>query len=100
MKGTTMEFLDAPPPTRKHSISGKWVEIVAAAKQHPGKWAAVGNYSPGVASQIRAGMYPAFIPEGLHESERRAHMKAYWEVTTRSEKGSRRCEVFLRWLGP
>jgi len=92
-----MQFTSLPP-SNKHAGSQKWREAVKAAQGRPKEWLMVGNYSPGVASQIRAGMYAAFFPAGLHEVEKRAYMRAYWEVTTRVN-GARRCDVYIRWLG-
>lgn len=90
-----MEFTDLPP-SKKHAGSQKWRDAVAAAKQRPNDWLMVGNYSPGVASQIRAGMYPAFYPQGTDNA--RTYIRVYWQITTRTTT-DRRCDVYIRWLG-
>ena len=91
-----MEFTE--PPLMKHQKSRQhWTDIVQQLKDNKEKWALVGNYSPGVATHIRRGKYPAFLaadnpgtPEG--------YMRAHWEVTTR-KTGEGRNDIFIRWMG-
>ena len=92
-----MEFTE--PPLMKHQKSRKhWTEIVQQLKSNPGKWALVGNYSPGVATHIRRGKYPAFL-EGWQGTPEQVllYMGRHWEVTTR-KTGEGRNDVFIRWI--
>lgn len=94
-----MEFV-TPPPERRGQRSHKWREIVAALKEHPQEWALIGNFSPGVATQIRRGKYPAFV-EGWEGSPEQIqlYMNRHWEVTTRKTDSGKRNDLYLRWLG-
>jgi hypothetical protein len=86
-----------PPLARKKTVSQKWVDIVAELKSNPNQWALVGNYSPGVATHIRRGRYPAFLPEG--ETNKEPYMGQHWEITTRKTDNGSRNDVYIRWLG-
>ena len=91
-----MEFTE--PPLMKHQKSRKhWTEIVQQLKDNPGKWALVGNYSPGVATHIRRGKYPAFLETHDTPDKNLAYMTKHWEVTTR-KTGEGRNDVFIRWI--
>lgn len=91
-----MEFTE--PPLMKHQKSRKhWTEIVQQLKDNQGKWALVGNYSPGVATHIRRGKYPAFLG-GNEPAAPEMYMRAHWEVTTR-KTGEGRNDIFIRWMG-
>lgn len=92
-----MEFV-TPPPERKGQRSQKWREIVAALKEKKGEWALVGNFSPGVATHIRRGKYPAFL-EDCDNDQHGVYMAAHWEVTTRKTDNGKRNDVYIRWLG-
>jgi hypothetical protein len=90
-----MEFTE--PPLMKHQKSRKhWTEIVQQLRDNPGKWALVGNYSPGVATHIRRGKYPAFLETHGTLEENLAYMTKHWDVTTR-KTGEGRNDVFIRW---
>ena len=95
-----MEFI-APPPEKKGQRSERWRTIVARLKEHRGEWAMVGNFSPGVATHIRRGKYPAFLPEGerLVDDAASVYMKVNWEITTRKTDNGKRNDVYIRWLG-
>ncbi len=97
-----------PPPSQSRPSGRRWTETVAAVKAIPRDsesegWAYVGEYSPGVPSQIRAGNYPAFLPEDLDGwPSPETYMRANWQITTRvahSEDGKRRVGVWMRWIG-
>lgn len=94
-----MEFAE-PPPSKKGALSDRWINIVAELKTKQGQWANVGNYSPGVATHLRRGKYPAFL-EGLvgSEDEFVRYMAEHWEVTTRKTNAGRRNDVYIRWVG-
>lgn len=95
-----MEFI-TPPPEKRGQRSARWHNIVAQLKQNPTEWAMVGNFSPGVATHIRRGKYPAFLPEGerLTEDAAAAYMKVHWQITTRKTDEGKRNDVYVRWLG-
>ena len=90
-----VEFIDPPKDTKKT----KWNDIVSTLKENQGEWALVGNYSPGVAAQIRQGSYKAFLGGWVgSEGDVAAYMQRHWELTTRkTEKG--RTDLYVRWLG-
>lgn len=92
-----MEFV-TPPPEKKGQRSQKWREIVATLKEKKGEWALVGNFSPGVATHIRRGKYPAFLEDCDHD-QHGVYMAAHWEVTTRKTDNGKRNDVYIRWLG-
>jgi hypothetical protein len=96
-----MEFIDPP----ENSISRKsriWDERIQTLKENPTRWALIGEFSPGVASQIRSGNYKAFLGENMRDSdsaEKKRYMAANWEVrTARIEDGSR-MKMWIRWIG-
>jgi hypothetical protein len=91
-----MEFVD-PPKTKRTGSRPKWLAIVNELKAQPGEWAKVGNFSPGVPTQIRNGAYPAFLPAD-YDGDQEAYMRLHWEVTTRSTTPGR-LDVWVRWLG-
>jgi hypothetical protein len=90
-----VEF-EPPPPIRSGRRNPHWDNVVAQLKEHPGEWALVGNYSPGMAAHIRKGTYPAFIPEGTKDAA--AYMKKHWAITSR-KTGEGRNDLFIRYLG-
>lgn len=94
-----MEFTD-PPPEQRGNRSQKWIDIVRELQKHPGEWAKVGNYSPGVATNIRRGRYKMFLDgwEG-DDAQRALYMQRHWEVTTRKTDDGHKNDVFIRWLG-
>lgn len=94
-----MEFVSPPPETRGPR-SERWIKVVAELKQNPGEWALVGNFSPGVATHIRRGKYPAFLT-GVDSSQEGAHlyMNRHWEITTRKTNEGKRNDIYIRWLG-
>lgn len=94
-----MEFV-IPPPEKKGQKSERWRTVVKELKARTGEWALVGNFSPGVATHIRRGKYPAFLEgyEGTPEQVN-LYMARHWEVTTRKTDGGKRNDVYIRWLG-
>lgn len=92
-----MEFAE-PPMQQGRQRSEKWVNIVKELKEHKGEWAKVGNFSPGVATHIRRGKYPAFL-DGCDHDQYGVYMAAHWEVTTRKTDNGNRNDVYIRWLG-
>lgn len=95
-----MEFIE-PPPEKKGQRSERWSSIVARLKENPNEWALVGNFSPGVATHIRRGKYPAFLPETRFASDFavNAYMKSNWDITTRKTDNGKRNDVYIRWIG-
>ncbi len=91
-----MDFVD-PPKEARGEKSRRWISIVAALKEHKGEWAKVGNYSPGIATHIRRGSYPAFLPDDL-SIDSQVYMSQHWEVTTRKTEPGRQ-DVYVRWVG-
>lgn len=94
-----MEFV-SPPPHQPRQRSEKWVNVVAELKANPGEWAKVGNFSPGVATHIRRGKYPAFL-EGWQGDREQAslYMQQNWDITTRKTDNGTRNDVYIRWIG-
>jgi len=92
-----MEFV-TPPPEKKGQRSERWINIVRELKEHKGEWALVGNFSPGVATHIRRGKYPAFL-DGWTDGEVDSFMRLHWEITTRKTDGGKRNDVYVRWIG-
>lgn len=94
-----MEFV-SPPPEKKRQRSEKWRNIVAELRANPGEWALVGNYSPGVATHIRRGKYPAFLDDTeAFMSGPETYMSLHWEVTTRKTDDGKRNDVYIRYIG-
>jgi hypothetical protein len=94
-----MQFSEPPP--RRTRRSEKWITIVNELKANPGQFALIGNFSPGVPAQIRAGTYPSFIGSGIDMTDKRArrdYMSQHWEVVTRTQVKDR-LDVWIRWLG-
>lgn len=91
-----MEFV-APPPQQSRQRSERWTNIVTELKNNQGEWAKVGNFSPGVATHIRRGKYPAFL-DGC-DIEPEVWMNTHWEITTRKTDNGNRNDVYIRWLG-
>ncbi len=80
-------------------MTQKWVDIVDALQANPGQWATLGVFSPGAATKIRRGKYPAFLrdmPEGFDPQE---WVTANYEVTTRRTGDGDRSELYVRYVG-
>lgn len=92
-----MEFI-APPPETKGQRSERWREIVASLRERKGEWALVGNFSPGVATHIRRGKYPAFL-DGCTQPDVGTYMSSHWQITTRKTDEGKRNDIYIRWLG-
>lgn len=92
-----MEFI-TPPPEKKGQRSERWREIIVKLKENKGEWALVGNFSPGVATHIRRGKYPAFL-EGSANMDPNVFMSQHWEITTRKTDEGKRNNIYIRWLG-
>lgn len=88
------------PPESKRKPSADWVRKVNILKtQHPGEYGMVGNYSVGVATHIRNGDYPAFLPDTpLDEEDREKYVRTHWDITTRRTPNGRN-DVYIKWLG-
>lgn len=90
-----MEIVD-PPGRGLRGPSVRWLTIVDTLKnKHPGEYGLVGQFSNGVATQIRKGIYPAFIPESVPRSEplRSDYMTRHWDITTRKR------DLYIKWVG-
>ena len=92
-----MEFA-TPPPERKGQRSERWRDIVKELKDNKGQWAKVGDFSPGVATHIRRGKFPAFLDDSENINPD-VFMQQHWEVTTRKIEGGKRNDIYIRWLG-
>jgi hypothetical protein len=90
------------PPESKRKPSTDWVSKVALLQsEYPDQFGMVGNYSVGVATHIRQGDYPAFLPErlrGAEPVEKEQYVKEHWEVTTRRTADGRN-DVYVKWIG-
>lgn len=90
------------PPESKRKPSTDWVKRVTMLQnQYPGEYGLVGNYSVGVATHIRQGDYPAFLPEhvrGREADEKKKYVSAHWDVTTRRTPDGRN-DVYIAWIG-
>lgn len=90
------------PPESKRKPSADWRKKVAILKdEHPDEFGLVGNYSVGVATHIRQGDYPAFLPDSLRGSdpeERERYVSEHWTVTTRRTADGRN-DVYVKWVG-
>jgi hypothetical protein len=90
------------PPESKRKPSTDWVKRVKTLKtEYPGEYGLVGNYSVGVATHIRQGDYPAFLPESLRGTDqeaREAYVRSHWDITTRRTSDGRN-DVYVAWVG-
>ena len=96
-----MEFID-PPENVRTRRSAIWAERVKTLKENPTRWALIGDFSPGVPSQIRSGAYRAFIPADIeaHDIEgRKRYMTDNWEVRTVRQGEGTRTSMWIRWIG-
>lgn len=96
----TVEFRD-PPASVAGRTSDKWKKIVNEIMDNPGKCAFVGNWSPGVATQIRRGAYPAFLMHAdthMNEDEKARFMKMNFHVETRKTTPGR-ADVYITYIG-
>jgi len=95
----TVEFRD-PPPSTSGRTSEKWQNIVNTLLDNPGKCAFVGNWSPGVATQIRLGNYPAFLfGDNITDADqKRLFMKQNFHVETRKSAPGR-ADVYVTYIG-
>lgn len=96
-----MEFSNPPPP-KQSGPRDKWITIINELKTNPGQFALIGNFSPGVPAQIRAGRYPGFFLDSDIDMDnplaRRDYMAQHWEVVTRTSTKDR-LDMWIRWLG-
>lgn len=95
-----MEFIE-PPPSKKGAMSDRWINVVAELKTKKDQWALVGNYSPGVATHLRRGKYPAFMGDfsNFDPAQAALYMQRHWEITTRKTHNGDRNDVYIRWVG-
>lgn len=77
--------------------SQHWVKAVTIARDNVGQPVFVGDYSPGVAVQIRRGTYPAFLPDDF-DGDAAAYMEANWMIETRNDKDSPDRRRSLVWI--
>jgi hypothetical protein len=95
-----MEWNDPPAITRGRK-SAAWDDRIKILKENPTRFALIGEFSPGVASQIRAGNYKAFLADELRDAEpadKKRYMADNWEVrTARTDTG--RMNMWIRWIG-
>ena len=89
-----------PPPTHQRRSGTDWEGAVAHMRKHPGVWYEFGEWSPGMASHIRRGVYKQFLPADF-EGDPRVYMRQHWEVASRgTERAPRRIvDLFIRFLG-
>lgn len=94
-----MEICTPPEPKRK-ALSEYWLNVAATAKTlKDEEFVRVGPYSVGVATNIRNGLYPAFLPKrGLDDDQKKTYMADHWVITTR-KSGPSRTHIFIRWMG-
>lgn len=94
-----MEICTPPEPKRK-ALSEYWLNVVATAKGIEGEeFVKVGPYSVGVATNIRNGFYPAFLPKaGLDDEQKKTYMSDHWVITTRKCSPTKN-HIFIRWMG-
>lgn len=86
------------PPESKRKPSDHWVNVVRKLKtEYPGEYGMVGNYSVGVATHIRDGDYPAFLPAAPVD-DKRSYVRTHWDVTTRRTPDGRN-DVYIKWIG-
>ena len=87
-----------PPMSSRGRQSQYWIDCVAEMRADRGTWYNIGNYSPGVPTQIRRGDYKAFLdPNDLMPPD--VQMANNWEVTTRKAGEDRRLHLFIRYIG-
>lgn len=91
-----MEFVE-PPKESRGERSQRWRDIVYALTDNAGQWAKVGNFSPGVATNIRRAKYSAFYPPG-HPAPM-DYMDSHWEITTRKTDNGSRNDIYIRYVG-
>lgn len=86
------------PPESKRKPSADWVKKVKMLKdEYPGQYGLVGNYSVGVATHIRDGDYPAFLPD-TPVADKAGYVRSHWDVTTRRTPDGRN-DVYIKWVG-
>ncbi len=84
-----LEKSDPPVTGKKSNVF--WRETAAFLRDNPSEWYVIGEWSAGVASQIRRGAYTAFIPEDISKEKRAEYMKYSWEFHSQmtGDKNSR-----------
>lgn len=94
-----MDFVDAPPDRKRRPLSKRWVDVVAGLHANPHQWANVGRYSPGIATSIRRGRYPAFTlgkPESMDDE---VWIEQNYEITTRKCEDGSKNDIYIRYIG-
>ena len=94
-----MEICEPPEPRRK-ALSEHWITVVKTAKEltdRPEDFVKVGPYSVGVATNIRNGLYPAFLPTKKIE-DKASYMADHWVITTRKCSPTK-THIYVRWIG-
>lgn len=85
----------APRSRRRGARSQRWINVVTWLNDNAKTWGYVGEFSPGISTQIRKGQYPAFLPPDFN-GDRKAYMEKHYEVTVEMVKGTRRCDLYIR----
>lgn len=86
-----------PPDTHQSARRVNWTEVVTLLKATPNKWYKVGEFSPGVATYLKAGRYKALYPADTTHPQ--SYISQHYEITTRvARPGEQRVDLFMRWL--
>lgn len=86
-----------PPETHQAARRVNWTEVVATLKATPNTWYRVGEFSPGVATYLKAGRYKALYPDDVVHAP--SYISQHYEITTRvARPGEPRVDLFMRWL--
>ena len=93
----TIQKAELPPSARNHG-KVNWEEAVRLMRQAPREWHLIGDFSPGVATHIRNGLYKAFLY--AETADPAAFMRKHWEIAARVKvRGQKRVNLYGRWLG-
>lgn len=94
-----MDFVDAPPDRKRRPLSQRWVDIVAGLHENPAQWALVGRFSPGIATSIRRGRYPAFTLNKPESIDDEVWIEQNYEITTRKCEDGSKNDIYIRFIG-
>lgn len=94
-----MEFDDSPPLGFRQQRAAFWRNAVKELQAMPGQWGKVGEYSPGIATQLRKGKYSYFLDGKPESMEPETWMRSRWDIHAKKLPGQRRDEVWIRWNG-
>ena len=96
-----MEF-SVELPERKPRGRTDWLAVVEQCQKHRGMYGLVGEFSVSMASQVRRGSVPAFLPRsGMDDAEKVAWMEMNWQVEyrTREDTAPGRADLYVRYIG-